>query len=62
MKNVKCSVKGDTLTITVNLKENHGPSASGKTTIIATTAGNLAVPGAETYTLGLNLYTKNAKV
>ena len=34
-KNVNIEVKGSTLVITCNLDEDHGPSKSGKTTIIA---------------------------
>jgi len=42
----------------MDLTQDHGPSASGKTVIIATTAGNKPVAnvgGQEVY-LGLNLY------
>lgn len=58
MKNVDISVSGDTLVLKVNLKERLGKSASGKTTIVATTEGNISVPGHEEIKLGLNLYTK----
>ena len=37
MKNVEMTVEGTTLTITVNLSKEFGPSASGKTIIIAST-------------------------
>ena len=33
-----------------------GPSKSGKTIIIATTGGNVAVPGNEAIKCGLNIY------
>jgi hypothetical protein len=55
-KNVNIEVKGSKLVITCDLEEDHGPSKSGKTTIIATTEGNLAIPGHENVKLGLNLY------
>ena len=45
MKNVEYSVKGTTLTITVDLSKDFGPSTSGKTTIIASTEGNFPLPG-----------------
>ncbi len=61
MKNVKMEVKGDTLTITVNLKDSHGTSASGKSEIIATTSGNAAVPGKDGIAIGLNVYRKVGK-
>jgi len=59
-KNVNIEIKGSTLVITCNLDEDHGPSKSGKTTIIASTEGNMAIPGHEGIKLGLNLY-KNRK-
>lgn len=37
--NIKTEVKGDILTITVNLSEDHGPSKSGKTLIVASSHG-----------------------
>jgi hypothetical protein len=57
MKNVKVTVQGNLLTITVDLTQNQGPSSSGKTDIIATTEGNVSVPGREDVKLGLNIYT-----
>ena len=52
------SVKGEILTITVNLSQTFGKSSSGKSTIIASTEGNQSVPGHETVKIGLNVYTK----
>jgi hypothetical protein len=57
-KNVKVEVKGDVLTITVNLKGDQGASASGKTRIIGTTQGNVQLDGTDGAVLGLNLYRK----
>ena len=58
MQNVQMTVKGNVLTITVDLSQRLGPSASGKTEIIATTAGNATVPGqSEPIKVGLNVYT-----
>ena len=39
MKNVEMTVEGTKLTITVDLSKEFGPSASGKTIIIASTEG-----------------------
>jgi len=58
MKNVEMTVEGSVLTIKVDLSKQFGPSASGKTTIIATTAGNVSVPGNEAIKVGLNVYKK----
>lgn len=56
MKNVTLSVSGTILTITVDLSKTHGASASGKSIVIATTAGNVAVaPG---IMAGINIYKK----
>ncbi len=57
MKNVKLSVSGNTLTITVDLTQEFGPSSSGKTIIIASTEGNYPLPG-RTEVVGLNVYRK----
>jgi hypothetical protein len=44
--------------IKVDISKEFGPSTSGKTTIIASTEGNKAVPGKEDVKIGLNLYKK----
>ena len=57
MKNVEMRVEGNILTITVDLSKEFGPSASGKTTIIATTEGNVPIGGRDEK-IGLNVYRK----
>ena len=57
MKNVEMTVEGNMLTIKVDLSKEFGPSSSGKTTIIATTEGNVNVPDREEK-IGLNIYKK----
>lgn len=57
MKNVDLKVDGSTLTITVDLSREFGPSSSGKTIIIASTEGNVTIPGREEK-VGLNVYRK----
>lgn len=59
MKNVELSVTGNVLTITVDLSKEFGPSSSGKTTIVATTEGNVSIPDREEK-LGLNIYKKKS--
>ena len=56
MKNVDMKVEGNILTITVDLSKEFGPSSSGKTIIIASTEGNVSIPGAEEKKVGLNIY------
>ncbi len=58
MKNVTMQVEGDTLVVRIKLSDRHGPSSSGKTTVVATTSGNVKVPGAEHISIGINAYTK----
>ena len=55
MKNVEMSVEGNVLVIRVDLTKEFGPSSSGKTTIIATTEGNVSIPEREEK-VGLNVY------
>jgi hypothetical protein len=58
MENVKLSVNGTTLTIEVDLAHRGEKSASGKTLRVASTCGNIEVPGFPTIKLGINAYTK----
>jgi hypothetical protein len=57
MKNVQMAVAGNILTLTVDLTKEFGPSSSGKTIIIASTEGNVAVPERDEK-IGLNVYRK----
>ena len=57
MKNVEMKVEGSVLVIRVDLSKEFGPSASGKTTIIASTEGNVSIPDREEK-VGLNVYRK----
>jgi hypothetical protein len=55
VKNVEMSVEGDVLVIRVDLTRDFGPSSSGKTTIVASTEGNVIVEGRDVR-VGLNVY------
>ena len=57
MKNVEMTVVGSLLTIKVDLSKEFGPSASGKTIIIASTEGNVTIPE-RAEKVGLNVYRK----
>lgn len=61
MKNVEMKAEQGKLIITVDLTKEHGPSTSGKSVIIATTEGNVDVPGVPDTKIGLNVYRKKAK-
>lgn len=56
MKNVEVTVKGNVMTLKVDLSKVQGPSKSGKTEVIASTLGNVPIPGKEDYRLGVNCY------
>ena len=58
MKNIEMKLEGNVLTIKVDLTKEFGPSSSGKTIIIASTEGNVAVEGHEEAKVGLNVYKK----
>jgi hypothetical protein len=60
MKNIEMRVEGHILTIKVDLSKEFGPSSSGKTIIIASTEGNVAVTGTEEIKIGLNVYKKKS--
>ena len=56
-RNIKAEVKGQTLHLEIDLSKRLGPSASGKTVIVATTSGNKQIEGSDVI-LGLNAYVK----
>ncbi|MDP2853141.1 MAG: hypothetical protein Q8O28_02725 [Smithellaceae bacterium] len=58
MKNVEMKVEDNILTIKVDLTKEFGPSASGKTIIIASTEGNISIPEKDEIKIGLNVYKK----
>ncbi len=55
-ENIQMDVQGETLVIRVDLRQSYGLSSSGKSVIIASTGGNIAVPGREEVKIGLNVY------
>ena len=61
MKNVEMKVDGTKLTIVVDLSQEFGLSSSGKSVTIASTEGNVAVPGSEEVKIGLNVYKPRPK-
>jgi hypothetical protein len=60
MKNVVMTVTGRKLLIEVDLAKNFGLSASKKSEIIASTEGNVSIPGCENEKIGLNIYKSAA--
>ena len=59
-KNVAMRVDGDKLVIEVDLTQDFGKSKSGKTTIVASSEGNISLPKPyEHMKIGLNIYKKD---
>ncbi len=56
MLNVEMKNDGNILTITVDMSKEHGRSKSGKTIMIASSQGNVEVPGTNDARIGLNIY------
>ncbi|GHO65722.1 hypothetical protein KSC_046140 [Ktedonobacter sp. SOSP1-52] len=55
-QNIKMEVQGNELVIRVDLNKSFGPSTSGKSIIVASTGGNVAVPGRDQVKVGVNVY------
>jgi hypothetical protein len=58
MKNCEMKLDGNILTITVDISKEFGKSSSGKSIIIGSTEGNVAIPEKEDIKIGLNVYRK----
>jgi hypothetical protein len=56
MKNIQMEVEGKKLIITIDLSQEYGRSSSGKSVTIASTDGNISVPGQEDVKIGINVY------
>lgn len=57
-KNIEMKIEENALVIKVDLTKEIGPPASGKNIIIASTEGNVSIPGREDAKVGLNVYRK----
>lgn len=56
MKNIVMKVEGKKLVIEIDLAKDFGFSKSGKSTIVASTLGNVSVPNNENIKIGINCY------
>lgn len=56
MENVTMRTEGTKLIVEIDLSRRLRPSASGKTTIVASTHGNVSAPGCPEVKLGINAY------
>lgn len=57
-QNITVEVEGDILTLKIDMSKEEGKSGSGKSTVIASTHGNVIIPNSNNAMLGLNLYRK----
>jgi ABC-type polar amino acid transport system ATPase subunit len=60
MKNIDMIVEEQLLIIKIDLSKSFGPSASGKTTIIASTEGNQPIDSPHKAVIGLNVYKRRS--
>lgn len=58
MENVKMAVEGKELVIRVDLEHRGEKSSTGKSLRVASTEGNVEVPGFPAIKIGINAYTK----
>ncbi|MDD4300576.1 MAG: hypothetical protein PHO78_07995 [Methanomicrobium sp.] len=58
MKNVEMTKNGCFLLIKVDLSKDFGESKSGKSVTIASTEGNISIPGDDDIKIGLNVYQR----
>ena len=56
-ENIQIEIKDGKAILTIDLEHRGNVSASGKSVIVATTRGNVPIPGS-TVVLGLNAYVK----
>lgn len=54
-ENIKGSLDGDKLTLVIDLKQTLRNAKSGKNVLVATTGGNMGIPGTSVK-IGLNAY------
>jgi len=55
-ENVEVSIEGDTLTIKIDLKHRAGFTAAGKSERVATTSGNIPLPGRPEFIFSVNCF------
>ena len=61
MLNITSRIEGNKLVLEIDLSKSFGSSSSGKSLIVASTQGNVSVPGREDVKLGLNVYRPQSK-
>jgi hypothetical protein len=56
LENLTVTTEGTTVTMTFDITGNLGESSSGKSDIVATSGGNIPVPGVPGLKMGLNVF------
>jgi hypothetical protein len=56
LKNIETKLEGNKLTLVIDLDKEFGLSSSGKSVTVASTEGNVSVPGREAIKMGINIY------
>jgi hypothetical protein len=56
VKNIETKLEGNKLTLVIELDKEYGLSGSGKSVTVASTEGNVSVPGREEIKMGINIY------
>lgn len=56
MENIVAKIQGNKLLLEIDLEQTLGNSKSGKSIVIATTGGNVSVPGRQDVKIGINCY------
>ncbi len=54
--NIVTRIEGDKLIMEVDLTQEHGETGSRKSTKVASSDGNMSIPGREDIKIGLNVY------
>jgi len=61
MQNIETRLEGNKLTLVIDLSQEFGLSSSGKSITVASTGGNISVPGREEVKMGINIYKPRPK-
>ncbi len=61
MKNIEVKLEGNKLILEIDLSQEQGLSKSGNSVTIASSEGNISVPGREDTKMGINVYRPRPK-
>jgi len=61
LQNIEATIDGKILILKIDLTQELGPSSSGKSTKVASSEGNVSVPGHEDIKIGVNVYKQRPR-